>query len=120
MANSFNISDAPDIAANLVQILSNASALGTIQVTDLPAIVNEINANQVFIEAIIDTHLPGIITEIEANKTEIDKLVAALSMSPKIGYNTIAAVQTDAWAEALSITGAGYLHFVTKRKDARK
>ncbi|MQY77773.1 MAG: hypothetical protein GH151_01040 [Bacteroidetes bacterium] len=74
MSNSFNISDAPDIAANLVQILSNASALATIQITDLPGIADEINENQVFIEAIIDTHLPGVITEIDENETKIDTI----------------------------------------------
>jgi hypothetical protein len=42
MSNSFNISDKPEIAANLVQILSNASALATIQITGLPDIATAI------------------------------------------------------------------------------
>ncbi len=105
MSNSFNISDKPEIAANLVQILSNSSALATIQITDLPAIVNEINANQVFIEAIIDTHLPGIITEIDANETKIDLIrgtdVVNIQTNIDANETKIDAIQTEQYFSVL-------------------
>ncbi len=92
MSNSFNISVKPEIAANLVQILSNASALATIQVTDLPAIVNEINANQVFIEAIIDTQLPNIATQNTNIKSAVDAIAdpQLTDIATAIGDNSTA------------------------------
>ncbi len=79
MSNSFDINVKPeiaavaaDIAANLVQILSNASALATIQVTDLPAIDALIDILDTNIDAIIDNHIPGTNAKVDVNLAAID------------------------------------------------
>ncbi len=79
MSNSFDINVKPeisevaaDIAANLVQILSNASALATIQITDLPAIDALIDIIDTNIDAIIDPKLPDILTAVGDNAAKID------------------------------------------------
>ncbi|MBA7525358.1 hypothetical protein ES705_17509 [subsurface metagenome] len=128
MSNSFNISDAPDIAANLVQILSNASALATIQTTDLPGIVDEINLNQVFIEAIIDSQLPDILTAVGNNATAIgviDGIVDAIKLKTDATPQNVRGTFTRAYLSTTSatpvpvvdITGHGKLHMVSFKCD---
>ncbi|MBA7604763.1 hypothetical protein ES703_11889 [subsurface metagenome] len=87
MSNSFNISVKPEIAAvsaaiaaNLVHILSNASALATIQTTDLPGIATQNTNIKSVVDAIADPQLPDIITAIGANETKIDSNKTVLDL----------------------------------------
>lgn len=126
MSNSFNIDVKPEISANLVQILSNASALATIQITDLPKIVDEIDANQVFIEAIIDTQLPNIATQntniksvVDANKTAVDAILedtAALPQNVRGKFKeAFLSTESGTAVDVLNVTGQGKLCMLSAR-----
>lgn len=81
MANSFNISVKPEIAAAVVKIDAIDTVVDAIRATDVPGINTNINANETKIDT-IDTMLnlvrftdfPAIAAEINANETKIDTI----------------------------------------------
>lgn len=74
MANSFNISVKPEIAAAVVKIDANKAVLDAIRATDLPGLDTKIDYVGNIIVDLHDTDLPGAVTKIDNNKTVIDDL----------------------------------------------
>ena len=74
MSNAFDISDKPEILANLVQILSNASALATIQTTGLP----DLKTQNINIKAVVDAIANPQLPNIAAQNTNIKAVVDAI------------------------------------------
>lgn len=120
MSNSFNISDKPEIAANLVQILSNASALATIQITTLPDISTQNTDIKSVVDAIADPQLPDILTAVGANETKIDENkavidailedTAALPQNVRGKWYTSSYIGADSdFQTVINITGQGKL-----------
>ncbi len=111
MSNSFNISVKPeisgvadDIAANLVQILSNASALASIRTVDVLAINTNINDNEaklVTIDSIVDAI--KIKTDLTPQNVRGKYFPASLVMN------------SDTFTEVANVTGHGKLHQITIR-----
>jgi len=88
MANSFNISFKPDIAALDAKVVLVDAVVDAIRATDVPDIQTNINANETKIDAnsndlghIRNTAIPNVITEINANETKIDVCDAAIDQN---------------------------------------
>ncbi len=118
MSNSFNIDVKPEIAANLVKILSNASALGTIQITTLPDIATQNTDIKSAVDAIANPQLPEILTAVGSNETKIDANKDVLDLIHASEYSitgsgTLAAVPQTTWTEILSITGSGKFNYIS-------
>ncbi len=120
MANSFSISDKQEIAANLVQILSNASALATIQITDLPAIEDKIDVIDTEVGVIHSNDIPGTNAKIDVNLAAIDiidGIVDAIKLKTDLipqnvrgdFFNTYLATTSGTYVDLVNITGAGKL-----------
>lgn len=76
MANTFNISVKPEIAAAVVKIDANKAELDGIRATDIPGTNTLVNAVGTLLTDIHDTDLPEAVTKIDENKTEIDAIRA--------------------------------------------
>lgn len=96
MSNSFNIDVKPEIAANLVKILSNATALGTIA-----TLSTDIKAKTDIIGATVALETDGNISDIKAKTEKIPQKVR--------GHMTRAWITTNSteFVDLLNITGQG-------------
>lgn len=129
MANSFNISVKPEIAAAVVKIDAIDTVVDAIRATDVPGINTNINANETKIDTMdtivdaikaIDDVLLSRVTDnvaTEAKQDTIDGIVDAIKIktdaTPQnvrgdFSAANIGSASTD-WIDLLNITGSGKL-----------
>lgn len=127
MANSFNISVKPEIAAAVVKIDAIDTVVDAIRATDVPGINTNINANETKIDSIDTmvtlvrfTDFPAIAAEINANETKIDTIdgiADAIKLKtdamPQLVRGDFKAanlnIASTDWVDLVNVTGSGKL-----------
>jgi len=120
MANSFNISVKPEIAALEAKVDIIDAEVDTIRSTDIPGVDTKLTTVDAVVDNIRNIDVPNIQTNIDANETKIDTIddiVDAVKLktdlTPQLVRGTFNGTQFDTtsgtFVTVLTITGSGKL-----------